>query len=115
MFYILSIGMVLVVKVTTILSSSQIQAAQCVPSNNMLWTPIQPLYNQLTGAVGGLVFPLAIAVLLIAGFGGIIGALRNQDMSKFIRIIMAVAGIVFGLIGSILILSAIYAGANNLC
>lgn len=111
----LNVTVLLVVKLTSQVGGSRVVAADCVPSNNMLWNPLRPLYNQLAGALGGLMLPLAIGVLLIAAFGGIIGAFRNQNMSAFIRVMMAVAGIVFGLIGAILILTSVYSGMNNLC
>ena len=111
----LNITLLLAVKLTSWVSGSRVVAADCIPSNNMLWNPLRPLYNQLAGALGGLLLPVAIGVLLIAAFGGIIGAFRNQNMSGFIRIMMAVAGIVFGLIGAILILTSVYSGMNNLC
>lgn len=111
----LNFAVLLVVKLTSQVSDSRVIAADCVPSNNMLWNPFRPLYNQLIGALGGLMLPLAIAVLMIAAILGIIGAFRNQNMSVFMRIMMAVGGILFALIGGILILTSVYDGMNNLC
>ena len=88
--------------------------AQCIPSNNLLYGPLDGIITQLAGGFGGLFVPLVIMVLLLAGVL-FVATILTKKASAFLKAMGAVIGAGLGLPLVILIFAAVYTLLNNAC
>lgn len=99
---------------TSVLGEARVFAAECIPTNDTLIGPLRPIIDQITGAIGGLLFGVVILVLIGLILGAIVTVMSSKS-SQLIKAIVLVVGIpLFGIV-----LVAAYTGLvttlNNSC
>jgi hypothetical protein len=96
------------------IATVQSTGAVCVQTNNLLLTPLGPVINLFSGAFGGVLQPLAIAVLVILGVIAL-ALILTKHAAKFLRLIGIVLAVPVAVVLAILLFNAIYTAFNHLC
>lgn len=94
--------------------SAAMPMAQCIPTNSLLSGSLDPLFDKLTGAAGGLFVPLFIMVLVFAVVALIVLALTRKASEVMKGIGMLVA-IFIGAPLLILIAMTVFKIVNGAC
>ncbi len=86
----------------------------CIPTNDLLLSPLGPVINTMTGAFGGVLLPLAILAFVIL-FVVFIVTILSKKASNFLKGMAVIAGAVILAPLAILIVTALYSIMNNAC
>lgn len=89
----------------TTLGEGYVLAAECIPTNDTLIGPLEPIIAEITGAIGGVLFGVVIVILIALLLGAIVTVMSNKS-SQLIKAIVLVVGI--PLVGIVLV--AAYTG-----
>lgn len=99
---------------TSVLGEAHVFAAECIPTNTTLIGPLQPIIDEISGALGGVLFGVVILVLIILILGAIVTVMSSKS-SQLIKAIVLVVGI--PLVGIVLVAaySGLVTALNNTC
>jgi hypothetical protein len=88
--------------------------APCVPTNQLLVTPMSGVINTISGALGGLLFGIVVVFLVVLALLAVVTVL-TKSAPKYLRAMALVALIPIGLILLVITYHAIVVGLNNNC
>lgn len=94
--------------------ATMVPTKECIPTNNTFSKALGPVIDKLAGSIGGLLFQLAIAAIVLCAVC-YVATILSKKAQRFMQALVTVGAVLLGLPLALAIIAIIYKLVNNAC